>query len=224
MEVILFGATGMVGQGALRECLRDPGVERVLAVGRSATGVSDAKLTELVHGDIANLAPVEDRLAGYDACFFCLGVSSFRMTEVDYTRITYDLTMAAAQVLLRRNPGMTFLFVSGAGTDSTERGRSMWARVKGKTENALLAMPFRAAYMLRPGMIQPGKGITSKTGVYRAAIAVMRPLFPVLRALFPRQVISNEELGRAMIHVARNGAPRRVLEAPDLVTIGRAAG
>lgn len=216
MNVVIFGATGMVGQGVLRESLLDPGVGRVVTVGRAATGRTDAKLREVVVPDVADLSAVESGLAGIDACFFSLGVSAAGMTEDAYAKVTYDLTMAAARTLLRLNPGMTFIYVSGQGTDSSERGRMMWARVKGRTENALLAMPFGAAYMFRPGVIVPLHGITSRTGWYRALYAVMTPLLPVLRRLFPNAVITTEQIGRAMLAVARSGYPRRVLERGDL--------
>src|SRR5580698_3602450 len=161
MNVLLFGATGMVGQGVLRECLLDSGVESVVSIGRSATGVhsasgvSNPKLREIVHADLADYSTIESQLTGFDACFFCLGISSTGLTEEQYSRITYDITLRAAETLARLNTGMTFVYVSGAGTDSSEHGRTMWARVKGRTENALLRMPFRAAYMFRPGVIQP---------------------------------------------------------------------
>jgi uncharacterized protein YbjT (DUF2867 family) len=218
MKVILFGATGMVGQGVLRECLRDPDVERVLAVGRSATGQRHEKLAELVHSNLLDFSSVEDALTGYDACFFCLGVSSAGMSEQDYRRVTYDLTLAAAQTLVRRNPGMTFIYVSGAGTDSTGRGRSMWARVKGETENALLDLPLQA-YMFRPGFIQPLHGARSSTRLYRVVYRVIAPLAPLIRRLWPGQVITTEQLGLAMLHVARQGAPKRVLERADIVAL-----
>lgn len=216
MKVILFGATGMVGQGVLRECLRDDGVERVLAIGRSATGQQHAKLRELVHKDLMDYSAIEGELSGYDACFFCLGVSSAGMSEQDYTRVTYELTLAAARVLARLNPDMTFIYVSGAGTDSTEKGRAMWARVKGRTENALLGLPFKAKYMFRPGFIQPLHGIVSKTKLYRALYAVMAPLYPVWKALFPKYVTTTEQVGRAMLRVAREGAPKPVVENSDI--------
>ncbi|QRN99946.1 epimerase [Archangium violaceum] len=216
MKILLFGATGMVGQGALRECLLAPDVERVLAVGRSATGQRHEKLQELVHENLFDLSPVEDALAGYDVCLFCLGASSAGMSEPDYRRVTYDLTLAVGRTLARLNPGMTFLYVSGEGTDSTGKGRSMWARVKGETENALLQLPFKAAYMLRPGYIQPQHGVRSKTRLYRSLYAVMAPLYPVLKALLPKHVTTSEQLGRAMLEVSRRGAPKRVLENEDL--------
>lgn len=219
MKVILFGATGMIGQGALRECLRDPGVESVLAVGRRPTGQRHDRLREVVREDLFDLSPVAADLAGFDACLFCLGVSSAGMGEAEYRRVTRDLTLSVAATVLAASPRIVFLYVSGAGTDSTGRGRSMWARVKGETENALLAMPFCSAYMLRPGYVQPVGGVTSRTGLYRALYAVAGPLYPVWKALFPRQVTTTERLARAMLHVAREGAPRRVLEASDLESL-----
>ena len=216
MKVILFGATGMVGQGVLRECLLDSGVEQVLAIGRSATGQQHAKLQEIVQSDLFDLSSIEGRLAGFDACFFCLGVSAAGMSEQDYRRITYELTMSVAKTLARLNPAMTFIYVSGAGTDSAERSRMMWARVKGKTENDLLKMPFRAAYMFRPGYIQPLHGIRTKTRWYGALYAVMGPLYPIWKRLLPNYVTTTECLGRAMLNVARHGAPKRFLENQDI--------
>jgi uncharacterized protein YbjT (DUF2867 family) len=160
MKVIIFGATGMVGQGVLRECLLDPDVRRVLSIGRSATGQRHEKLRELIRADLLDYSAIENELRGYDACFFCLGITSLGLSEEQYRRVTYDITMAAAKALARLNPDMTFVYVTGAGTDSTEHGRTMWARVKGETENALLRLPFRAAYMFRPAAIQPLHGIT----------------------------------------------------------------
>src|SRR5580698_7589629 len=167
MKVLLFGATGMVGQGVLRECLVDPDVQVVQTVGRTAAGTANPKLRELIRSDLWNYRSVENELAGFDACFFCLGVSSSGMTEADYERVTYGITLAAAETLSRLNPLMTFIYVSGAGTDSSERGKTMWARVKGKTENALFRLPFKGAYMFRPGVIQPLYGASSKTASYR---------------------------------------------------------
>ena len=176
MKVILFGATGMVGQGVLRECLIDAGVESVLAVGRSPTGQQHPKLHEIVHGDFTDFSAIESELSGYDACFFCLGVSSLGMDAERYRHLTYDITMAAATTLARLNPGMVFIYVTGRGTDSTEQGSLRWARVKGKTENDLLKLPFKAAYMFRPGGIQPLHGMRSKTGWINAVYAVSAPL------------------------------------------------
>lgn len=224
MNVLLFGATGMIGQGVLRECLLDPGVERVVTVGRSATGVTNLKLRDIVYSDLSNFAPIEALLEGFDACFFCLGVTSAGMSEADYTRVTYDITMAAAKVLVRLNPGMTFVFVSGAGTDSTERGRLMWARVKGKTENALLQMPFKAAYMFRPGVIQPMHGVRSRTAAYRILYSMTAPLIPLIRRLFPSQILTTEEMGRAMLNAARRGSPTRVLESRDIRQLASGSG
>lgn len=220
MKVILFGATGMVGQGVLRECLLSSDVERVVAVVRSSTGQRHAKLTELVHTDFFNFSDIEKELSGHDACFYCLGVSSAGMTEPDYQRITYDITMAAAERLARLNPAMAFLFISGAGTDSTEKGSSMWARVKGKTENAIQRLPIAAKYMFRPAYIQPLHGIVSKTKLYRFVYAVMGPLFPLLKMLFPKYVTTTELIGRAMIHVAKHGAAKTILENKDINELG----
>ncbi len=204
----------MVGQGVLRECLLDAGVEGVLSIGRSTTGQQHAKLREIVRKDIADLTPIEDQLMGYDACFFTLGVSSFRMKEADYRRITYDLTLGAAQTLVKLNPGMTFIYVSGAGTDSN--GGSMWMRVKGETENALLRLPFKAAYMFRPGFIQPLHGVQSKTALYRLPYTILGPFNPLFLKVFPKYATTTEVLGRAMIKAARYGAPKKILESQDI--------
>ena len=206
----------MVGQGVLRECLVDPEVEQVLALGRRACGVENPKLLEIVRPELFDYSDIEHELAGYDACFFCLGVSAAGMNEEQYTKITYELTLAAAKTLARLNPNMTFIYVSGAGTDGTEQGRSMWARVKGKTENDLLKLPFKAAYMFRPALIQPMHGIKSRTTAYRVGYAIAAPLFPVLKALFPRYVTTTEEVGRAMLRVAKQGHPNSILENDDL--------
>jgi uncharacterized protein YbjT (DUF2867 family) len=216
MRVILLGATGMVGQEVLRECLLDPDVASVLGIGRTATGQQHGKLQEIVHADVSDLAGIEEKLAGFDACFFCLGVSAAGMNEQTYRRVTYDLTTSVAATLAKLNPTMTFIYVSGSGTDSTERGRMMWARVKGQTENALLQMPFKAAYMFRPGYIQPLHGIRTKTKWVGAMYTVMGPLYPALRLLFPKYVTTTECVGRAMLKVTRQGAPKRVLENPDI--------
>ncbi len=216
MNVVLFGATGMIGAGVLIECLDDPQVESVLAIGRSSSGVEDSKLTEVIHQDFFDYSVLQPRLESYDVCFFCLGVSSAGMGEEKYHHLTYELTLRAAEALVQANPGMTFCYISGAGTDSTEQGRSMWARVKGKTENALLQLPFRASYMLRPGYIQPLKGIKSSTRVYRIMYALMGPLYPVWKTLFPGLVTTTEKLGLAMIRVAREGYPERILETRDI--------
>jgi uncharacterized protein YbjT (DUF2867 family) len=222
LNVVLFGATGMVGQGALRECLLDGDVARVLTVGRSATGQQHEKLREVVVADMYDLSSIRPELAGFNACFFCLGVSSSGMSEERYSRVTYDLTLVAAQTLVQLNPGMTFIFVSGMGTDSTERGRVMWARVKGRAENALLRMPFKAAYMFRPGFIVPRHGIKSRTTLYRVFYSVLAPLLPLLKALAPNAVVTTEGLGRAMIAVAKRGYSKPVLEARDIAAVSPA--
>jgi len=216
MRVILFGASGMVGQGVLRECLLDPEIAAVLSIVRAPTAQSHAKLRELVRGDVCDLSAIQGQLSGHDACFFCLGVSSVGMTEADFRRVTYDLTISVARVLASQNPGMTFIYISGTGTDSSERGRSMWARVKGETENALFRLPFKAAYMFRPGYIQPLHGATPKTKWVKWVYAIVGPLYPVLRVIVPQYVTTTECVGRAMIQVARRGAPQRVLESRDI--------
>jgi uncharacterized protein YbjT (DUF2867 family) len=216
MRIILFGATGMVGQGALSECLLDPDVETVLSIGRRATGQRHARLREIVQADLFDLSAIESELSGFDACFFCLGVSSAGMTEKSYRRVTYDLTISAAQCLAKLNPRMTFIYVSGMGTDRTGKGRTMWARVKGETENALLRLPFKAAYMFRPAVIVPLGGIKSRTRLYRVFYAVIGPALPLLYALAPKYVTTTAQVGRAMLAVARRGAPARVLENSDI--------
>ena len=208
----------MVGQDVLRECLLDPEVDAVLSIGRSATGQAHPKLRELVHPDLLDFSAIESELSGFDACFFCLGVSSAGMKEQDYRRVTFDITLAAARTLARLNSGMTFLYVSGAGTDSSERGRSLWARVKGQTENALLRLPIKAV-MFRPAGIVPLHGITSKTRLYRVVYALTRPLWSVLLSAFPQFVTTTEQIGRAMLRVARHGAPNPILETRDINAI-----
>jgi uncharacterized protein YbjT (DUF2867 family) len=215
MKVLIFGATGMVGQGVLLECLRDTDVELVVTLGRTATGVRDPKVREIVHRDLLNYGGMEDSLAGFDACFFCLGVASSGMKEADYERLTYGFTMVAADVLSRVNPGMTLIYVSGSGTDSTEHGRIMWARVKGKTENALFRLPL-TAYAFRPGFIEPMDGIQSKTPMYRMFYNVLGPVLPVLHRVFPNQILSTREIGQAMLAVARHGYDKRILETKDM--------
>jgi uncharacterized protein YbjT (DUF2867 family) len=219
MDVLLFGATGMLGQGTLRECLLDAGVSRVVTVGRRATGQQHPKLREIVVADVSDLSAISSELAGFDACFFTLGVSSARMTEERYSAITYDLTVSIARTLLPLNPAMTFVFVSGMGTDSTERGRVMWARVKGRAENAVLAMGFRGAYVFRPGAVIPMHGITSATRLYRTLYTATKPLFLLAKTLFPKSVVTTEQFGRAMLAVARNGYPKPILEARDIATV-----
>jgi uncharacterized protein YbjT (DUF2867 family) len=216
MNVVIFGASGMVGQGVLLECLRDADVEHVLVIGRSSAGQQHAKLREVLVKDLFEVASYASELTGLDACFFCLGVSSAGMSEAAYRRLTYDLTVVIAQELAARNAALCFVFVSGASTDSTEQGRIMWARVKGAAENALLHMSFRSAFMFRPGIIQPLDGIRSKTRAYRLGYVVMAPVLPLLRRAFPNSILTTREIGQAMLAVARNGWPRPVLEAKDI--------
>lgn len=222
MNVLLFGATGMVGNGVLHECLADPRVTSVLAIGRSAAGVTHPKLQERRWTDFFDYAALAPELRAIDACFFCLGVSAAGMSEADYHRQTFDLTLAAARALAAAHPGAVFCYVSGEGTDSSERGRAMWARIKGRTENALLRLPL-AAYMFRPGFIRPRPGVRSKTVLYRAFYAILGPLYPVLRRLAPRHVTTAENVGRAMLAVAASGYGARVLENPDINAAAGAA-
>lgn len=210
MKIIIFGATGMVGQGVLRECLLNPAVAQVLCVGRTPTGQRHPKLAEIVHSNLYQLGSIEHELLGYDACFFCLGVSAAGMTEAAYRSITYDLTLHVAQTLARLNPQSSFSYISGSGTNADSR--SMWARVKGQTEQALLVLPFRAAYMFRPGFIQPQHGVVSKTGWYRWMYKFTSPLYPVFKRLIPQYVTTTEQLAQAMLRVAQNGAPQPIIE------------
>ena len=216
MNVLIFGATGMVGQGVLRECLLDTNVQLVQTVGRTPTSVQHPKLRNVVHADLFHFEALEASLTGFDACLFCLGVTSSGKAEEDYERVTYGITMAAAETLCRLNPQMTFIYVSGMGADSSEQGRTMWARVKGSTENALLRLPFKAAYMFRPGIIEPLDGIKSKTNVYQIFYTLCKPLLPLIRLIFPNQIVTTRQVGRAMLTVARHGWPKRVLEIQEL--------
>jgi uncharacterized protein YbjT (DUF2867 family) len=219
MNVVLFGATGMVGQSVLRECLLDPDVNQITSIVRTPTTQTNTKLRELVLPDFTNYSAVETELTGLDACFFCLGVASSGMSEADYTHITHDFTLTAATTLAKLNPSMTFVYISGSGTDSTERGRIMWARVKGRTENDILKLPFKAAYMFRIGFIQPLHGIVSKTKSYRIFYQILTPILPLLRSLFPRQILTTEQVGQAMLLVAKNGFPKPVLESKDISSL-----
>jgi uncharacterized protein YbjT (DUF2867 family) len=225
MRAILFGGTGMVGAGVLRECLADPAVDHVLAIGRRPTGAASPKLEEIVRPDLADLAPVADRLRGYDAAFFCAGVSAVGRSEDDYRRVTRDLTVGIGTLLARANPGaLTFVYVSGAGTDPTGRRRAMWARVKGETETALRALPFRAAYMFRPGVIQPRHGIRSRTAVYRLAYLVLSPVVGLMRLVAPNSVTTTDRVGRAMIEVAEHGAPAPEVGTREINRLAAARG
>lgn len=216
IKVILFGATGMVGKAVLRQCLLDPDVESVLSIGRKGSGVSHPKLRDLVRPDMFDVDVDAGKLHGYDACFFCLGVSSLRMSEAEYTRLTYDLTLAWARMLARANPAVRFLYVSGMGTG----GNAMWARVKGRTENDLLEL-LPESIMVRLGALRPMHGERSKAPGGSVLLALLSPVWPILQRLWPNGVITTEELGRAMIAAAKDGSPKRVLESADLVAIGR---
>ncbi|GAB2964842.1 epimerase [Hymenobacter coalescens] len=217
MKVIVTGATGMVGEGVLLECLQDPGISHVLVVTRRPTGRQHPKLREVLLQDFEHPESIEADLRGYDACYFCLGVSSVGMKEPEYTRLTYDLTLGFARTLARLNPGMTFCYVSGAGTDSSEKGRQMWARVKGRTENELLRLPFRAAYMFRPGFMKATPGQQNVLPMYK----YIAWLYPVARQLAPGFVSTMAEVGRAMINVTRHGYAKPVLEVKDIVALAQ---
>jgi uncharacterized protein YbjT (DUF2867 family) len=216
MKLLLFGASGMVGQAVLRQCLLDPDVVSVLSIGRTNSGISHPKLRNLVRPDMFDFSVNADDLTGYDTCFFCLGVSSVGMKEPDYTHLTYDLTMGWARTLASDNPAMRFLYVSGMGTG----GKAMWAQVKSRTENALLAL-FPNAIMIRLGALRPLHGERSKAPGAGLILSLLSPAWPVLQRLWPKGVITTEELGRAMIRAAREGAPKRILESGDLVALGR---
>jgi hypothetical protein len=216
IRTIITGSTGMVGKGVLLECLESPDVEAVLVVNRSPIGFTHPKLVEILHPDFYDLSPVAEKLSGYNACFFCLGVSSAGMPEQAYAKVTYDLTIRFAQAVLGKNPGMAFCYVSGTGTDSTEKGKVMWARVKGKTENDLLKMPFKEAWMFRPGLIQPLKGIKSKTKVYRIFYIAIAPFYPLFKLLSPNILTTTAKVGKAMINVVLRGYPKKHLENKDI--------
>lgn len=212
IKTVIFGATGMVGEGVLHEALKDASVEAVLVIGRRPCGVLNPKLREIIHSDFYDYSGIEKQLRGYNACFFCLGVTSVGKNEQEYTRLTYDLTMAAGRTLSRLNPEMVFCYVSGLGTDSTEKGRSMWARVKGKTENDLRRLPFKAFYAYRPGFIRPTPGLKNTLTLVKP----LTPLYPILRFLAPKYVCTLEDVGRSMIRVAQRGYSKDVLECEDI--------
>jgi len=223
INVLLFGATGMVGQGVLRECLLADDVARVVTIGRRATGVSHPKLHEIVQSDLLDYQALEAELRGIDACFFCLGMSSVGKREDDYTRVTFDITLAAARALVRANPRATFVYVSGAGADSSGGGPTMWARVRGRTENALLATPFARVAVFRPAVIQPLYGARSKTALYRLLYPAFVPLFPLLRWLAPASTTTTAAIGIAMLEVARHGAPKAILDSRDINDLANGA-
>lgn len=217
INAIILGATGMVGEGVLHECLKHANVDSVLVINRRTCGIASNKLKEIIHNDFFNFSPLESQLAGYNACYFCLGVSSFGMNEKDYMHVSYDLTMHVADTLVKINPDMTFCYVSGAGTDNTEQGSTMWARVKGKTENSLLKLPFKDAYMFRAGYIQPTQGLKNTYKVYK----LLAPFYTIWKLLFPKYVSTLEEIGLAMIHSTSMGYNKRILECKDIVQLAQ---
>lgn len=219
MRILIFGATGMVGQGVLHECLTAPDVSQVMTVGRTPVEQTHPILQQLILADLMALDARESELQGFDACFFCLGVSSSGMSEDAYRRITYEVTLKVAKVLASLNPGMTFVYVSGAGTDSSEQGHSMWARVKGKTENDLKQLPFRSVYLFRPGIIQPLHGIQSKTPAYQRFYSLAGPLLSVIRRVFPGAIVTTDDIGQAMLNAARQSKERVVVEAKNIICL-----
>ncbi|WP_339815299.1 NAD-dependent epimerase/dehydratase family protein [uncultured Imperialibacter sp.] len=217
IRAIVTGASGMVGEGIMHECLNHPDVEKVLVIGRKPCGTTHHKLTEIIHKDFFDLSPVADQLKGYNACYFCLGVSSVGMKEPEYKKLTYDLTLHAAELLAGLNPDMTFCYVSGAATDSSEKGKSMWARVKGKTENDLLKLPFKAAYMFRPGYMQPTPGLSNTLKYYK----YITWMYPFLKTVFPGSVSTLADLGQAMLGVTLKGYDKKVLEVRDIKAVAK---
>jgi uncharacterized protein YbjT (DUF2867 family) len=215
INVIVTGASGMVGEGVMHECLNHPDVEKVLVIGRKPCGTTHPRLTEIIHKDFFDLTPIADQLKGYNACYFCLGVSSVGMKEPEYKKLTYDLTLHTGELLAKLNPDMTFCYVSGAATDSTEQGKSMWARVKGKTENDLLKLPFKAAYMFRPGYMQPTPGLNNTLKYYK----YITWMYPFLKAVFPGSVSTLADLGQAMLGVTLKGYDKKVLEVRDIKAV-----
>jgi uncharacterized protein YbjT (DUF2867 family) len=215
IRVIITGATGMVGEGVMHECLNDPDVEAVVVINRKSVGIVHPKLKEILHEDFFNLPPIEKHLIGYNACFFCLGVSAIGMKEADYYKMTYTLTMHVATTLSRLNPDMVFCYISGAGTDSSEKGRSMWARVKGKTENDLMKLGFKQVYAFRPGFIKPTKGLTKTHKFYK----YITWMFPAGRALYPNGFCTLKELALAMIYVVNNNYDKKIITGKDIIKI-----
>ncbi len=217
IKAILTGATGMVGEGVLHECLQHPAVETVLVIGRRPCGVVHPKLKEIIHADFHNLSPIEHELSGYNACFFCLGVSSVGMKEPEYTHLTYNLTMHVAETLVKVNSNMTFCYISGASTDSTEKGKMMWARVKGKTENDLLKLPFQQVYNFRPGIIEPTKGLKNTLPYYKYFLW----LLPIVKTIAPNYISSLKEIGLAMINAVTQGYDKKILEVKDIAALSK---
>ncbi len=218
MKAIILGSTGMVGKSVLLQCVEDKDVEAVLLINRRPLNFSHEKVTEIIHRDFMDTSDLKDNLKGYDACFFCLGVSSVGMKEEEYRKLTYDLTLSFARTLASVNPDVVFCYVSGTGTDETEKGKIMWARIKGKTENALLALPFKGAYMFRPGYIQPLKGVKARSGLVNTLYAVFTPLYYVLKS-FKGLMTDSVSLGKAMINAARYGYDKRIIEMKDIAIL-----
>ncbi|MGE3800383.1 MAG: epimerase [Candidatus Kapaibacterium sp.] len=221
MKIILFGATGMIGSGTLVECLADPRIEQILVIGRRPCGVEGEKVSEILISDFYDYSAIEDKLAGYDACLFCLGTTSVGKSEEEYRHQTNELTLAAARTLVRLNPEMTFCYVSAEGTDPTGKSRQMWARVRGELENDLIALPFRGVLIYRPFYIQPVTGVSSATRVYRLFYKFLSPLYPLLKRIFPNYVTTTETLGRALIEGAVNGAPTKVLRSREINALAK---
>lgn len=219
MNVIITGASGMVGRGVLLECLDSPKVYKVLSIGRSKTGLSHEKLSEIIHDDFTNIESIKDQLAGYDSCFYCMGVSASGLKEDTYRRLTYDYAMGLAQLLVKLNPQMTFVYVSGQGTDSTEKGRAMWARVKGKTENDLMSLGFNQSFMFRPGGIIPLRGIKSKTPLYQFFLDYFLWLLKLIKFLFPKSVVNTTDIGLAMINISEKGYSEKIINPRDILKL-----
>ncbi|MES2386669.1 MAG: NAD-dependent epimerase/dehydratase family protein [Bacteroidota bacterium] len=217
LRVIITGATGMVGEGVMHECLQNPDVEAVLVINRKPTGESHPKLKEILHADFFDFSAIEKDLSGYNACFFCLGVTSIGMKEPEYFKKNYTLTLHVAHTLSRLNQDMTFCYVSGAGTDSSEKGKSMWARVKGKTENDIMKLPFRDAYAFRPGFIKAIPGLKRTNKLYK----YVSWLFPIGRALYAKGFCTLRELAAAMIFTAKNGYSKKVIEGKDIIELAK---
>jgi len=217
IRVIITGASGMVGEGVLYECLLSPDVEKVLVVGRRSCGVHHSKLTEIVHKDFFDLSSIESQLAGYNSCFFCLGVSSVGMNKPEYEKMTYELTLNFAKTLAKVNSDLTFCYISGAGTDSSEKGRSHWARVKGKTENDLQKLGFKQTFLFRPGILKPTPGLNNTLGFYKWA----GWLIPLIETLAPNHITSLAELGKAMIHAMHKGYDKNIIEVKDIKALSK---
>ena len=218
LKVIITGATGMVGEGVLQECINSPKVEKILLINRKPSGYTHPKIEELLHSNFSDISSVSEKVKGYDACFFCLGVSSVGMKEEQYTKVTYDLTLGFAKTLAEQNPDMTFCYISGAGTDSTEKGSQMWARVKGKTENDLIKLPFKAVYNFRPAFMKPTKGAKNIKGFYKFIDAV----YPVFRAINSNYFLTLEEVGKAMINSSSQGYFKNTIEVKDIKKLSQA--